>query len=62
MPEKTALRPYGKEAVKMKKRLAGFLLCAIMLFSPVTLLRLSAAVGNDFLSVADGIIAFCKAE
>ena len=62
MPEKTALRPYGKEAVKMKKRLAGFLLCAIMLFSPVTLLRLSAAVGNDFLSVADGIIAWKKAD
>ena len=46
----------------MKKRLAGFLLCAIMLFSPVTLLRLSAAVGTDFLSVADGIIAWKKAD
>ena len=46
----------------MKKRLTGFLLCAIILFSPVTPLRLSAAVSNDFLSVADGIIAWKKAD
>ncbi len=62
MPEEPALRSHGKESVKMKKRLAGFLLCVIMLFSPVTFFRVEAADSSDFLSVAEGIIAWKKAD